>query len=77
MPDISWTLDFYQSYKASVQLLVDLLINSHLTHLNQLVLKSTRYRSDQTPCLFDLIMFAENSPLVNLDYYLSPRYLKN
>ena len=58
IPNVSWPLDFSQSFDVSSQLLVDLLINSHL---HQLVLQPTRYRSNQIPSLLDLIVSSDDS----------------
>ena len=68
MSDISWPLNTSQSHNAFFQLLVELLINSHL---NQLVLKATRYTPNQTHSPFDLIISSDDNSLVNL-VYLTP-----
>ncbi|KAJ3655201.1 hypothetical protein Zmor_014338 [Zophobas morio] len=60
MPDIKWPLNAFQSCATSSQLLVDLLLNSHLS---QLVTQPTRYRINQNPSTLDLIITKVTSPI--------------
>ena len=65
LPDISWPLDTNRIYSGSSQLLVELLVNSHL---NEMVSQPTRYRSNQEPSTLDFIISSDSSSLVNLEY---------
>lgn len=65
MPDIHWPLETGRSHGPSSQLMVDLLIDSHLI---QMVSQPTRYRCDQSPSLLDLIISSDDNSLTNLEY---------
>ena len=65
MPDIKWPLNASQSCAPSSQLLVDLLLNSHLS---QLVTQPTRYRINQNPSTLDLIITSDDNSLAHLEY---------
>ncbi|KAJ3652701.1 hypothetical protein Zmor_018643 [Zophobas morio] len=64
LPNVDWAISGSRSYSSSSQLLVDLLINSHL---DQLITQPTRFRSNQKPAVLDLVITSDSS-ISNLEY---------
>ncbi|KAJ3640552.1 hypothetical protein Zmor_003845 [Zophobas morio] len=65
MPGLTWPLNVSQSSNPSYQLLIDMILG---THLSQLVTQPTRYRINQQPSTLDLILTSDNNLFANLQY---------
>ncbi|KAJ3640326.1 hypothetical protein Zmor_003633 [Zophobas morio] len=65
MPGLTWPLNVSHSSNPSYQLLIDMILGTHLT---QLVTQPTRYRINQQPLTLDLILTSDNNLFANLQY---------
>ena len=61
---MDWPINGNSLHTPPAQLLVDLLVDSHLS---QLVTKPTRYRLNQTPSVLDLIITSEKDSVASLE----------